>query len=97
MILAVLILTALFAVYYDTVGYYIQLGWDKMSFSKKRGETVQIDIPGPSGTLSAQLTPVPLGTRLENVASALESDVAAALGSGSGLGLGLQDPHKCSM
>jgi hypothetical protein len=92
MILAVIILTALFAVYYDTVGYYIQLGWDKMSFSKKRGETVQVDIPG---SISAQLTPVPhgsghapFGTGLENVASALESDVAAALGSGSGSGSG---------
>lgn len=85
-ILAVLILTALFAVYYETVGYYIQLGWDKMSFSKQREETVQVDIPG---SFSAQLTPVPhgsghapFGTGLEKVVSAMESDVAAALGSG---------------
>jgi len=96
MILAVLILMILFAIYYETVGYYIQLGWNKLSWSKKRDETVQIDVPGTDGILSAQLTPVPhrgasdngapFGTGLENVMNTIESDVAAALGSGSGSG-----------
>jgi hypothetical protein len=92
MIVAVLILMVLFAVYYETVGYYIQLGWNKMNGSKEREETVQIDIPGSGGALSAQLTPVPhgsangapFGTGLEKVMNTLESDVAAALGGGSG-------------
>jgi Extracellular link domain len=90
-ILAILVLVILFAVYYQTIGYYIQLGWDKLSWSKKHGETIEIDAPGG---VSAQLTPAapspstgdssgaPLGTGLGKVLGSLESDVATALGEG---------------
>jgi len=99
LIIALIVLVVLFAVYYQTVGYYIQLGWDKLSWSRKHGETVEIDAPGG---LSAQLTPAreggspgpanatetsgsPFGSGLGKMIGALESDVASALGeSGSG-------------
>ena len=55
MILAVIILVVLFAVYYETVGYYIQIGWDKLDWSRKHHEKVEIDVPGGP---SALLTPV---------------------------------------
>jgi len=88
--LAVILLMVLFAVYYQTIGYYIQIGWDKLSWSRKHGETVEIEVPGSHGMLGAQLTPVPAGGpvgsapfgSLEKVVSALESDVESALGSG---------------
>ena len=88
-IVAVILLIVLFAVYYQTIGYYIQIGWDKLSWSRRHGEKVEIDVPGGP---SAQLTPAPgpmpsdrpggapLGSGLEKVVSALESDVESALG-----------------
>lgn len=85
-LLAILVLVILFAVYYQTIGYYIQLGWDKLSWSKKHGEKIEIEAPGG---MSAQLTPAsdngsgaPLG--LGKVLNSLESDVATALGEGGG-------------
>jgi len=90
--LAVIILMVLFAVYYETIGYYIQIGWDKLEWSRKHGEKVEIKVPGGP---SAQLTPAhssgnpsgaPLGTGLEKVLGGLESDVESALGLGSGSG-----------
>jgi hypothetical protein len=90
-IIAVIVLIFVFAMYYQTIGYYIQLGWDKLSWSHRRGEKVEIDIPG--GPI-AELTPppptpqggpngAPLGTGLEKVLGALESDVENALGEGT--------------
>lgn len=86
-ILVIVVLIFVFAMYYNTIGYYIQLGWDKLSWSHRRGEKVEIDIPG--GPI-AELTPpppasmgAPLGTGLENVIGALESDVENALGEGT--------------
>ena len=84
-IIAVLVLMVVFAVYYQTIGYYIQIGWDKLSWSRKHGEKVEIDIPGGP---SAELTPAtsgtpsaaPLGTGLGKILGELESDVESALG-----------------
>ena len=92
MILAVIVLVVLFFVYYETFGYYIQIGWDKLNWSRKHHEKVEIDIPGGP---SALLTPspsvgsggpsgAPFGTGLEKVVSALESDVESALGGSGG-------------
>jgi hypothetical protein len=93
-LVALIVLVVLFAVYYQTIGYYIQLGWDKLSWSHKKGETVEIDAPGG---ISAVLTPPPkdptpvstgtagaspIGTGLGNILGNLESDVATALGEG---------------
>jgi hypothetical protein len=94
-VIALIVLIVLFAVYYQTIGYYIQLGWDKLSWSRKNGEIVEIDAPGG---LSAQLTPAPpetpgpanatetsgspFGSGLGKLIGSLESDVAAALGEG---------------
>ena len=88
-IIAVLVLMVVFAVYYQTIGYYIQIGWDKLSWSRKHGEKVEIDIPGGP---SAQLTPAtsgtpsaaPLGTGLGKILGELESDVESALGGAAG-------------
>ena len=85
--LALLILIILFAVYYETVGYYIQLGWDKMEWSKRRGEKVEISVPGGP---AVQLTPLDHGSSAHGssapgLMNRLESDVAVALGEvGSG-------------
>lgn len=92
-VIALIVLIVLFAVYYQTIGYYIQLGWDKLSWSRKHGEVVEIDAPGG---LSAQLTPAapetpgpanatetsgsPFGSGLGKLIGSLETDVAAALG-----------------
>lgn len=95
-VIAVIVLVVLFAVYYQTIGYYIQLGWDKLSWSRNHGEIVEIEAPGG---LSAQLTPAPeepepgsssgpsgapFGSGLSKLLGSLESDVATALGEGGG-------------
>jgi hypothetical protein len=76
LIVAVLVLTALFAVYYETVGYYVQIGWEKLGWSRKHGEKIEIDVPGLP---PAQLIPPPNGTPLEKDVKRLESDVEKAL------------------
>ena len=93
-VIALIVLIVLFAVYYQTIGYYIQLGWDKLSWSRNRGEIVEIEAPGG---LSAQLTPAPeepepgsssgpsgapFGSGISKLLGSLESDVATALGEG---------------
>jgi hypothetical protein len=87
-LLIILALVILFAIYYQTIGYYIQLGWDKLKWSHDRGEKIEIDVPGP---ISAQLTPAPAGgsgnggasisSSLSGAINRLESDVETALGS----------------
>jgi hypothetical protein len=89
-ILIVLVaLIILFAVYYQTIGYYIQIGWDKLKWSHDRGERVEIDVPGP---IDATLRPAIQSTQggssisdsISGAISTLESDVEAALGSAGG-------------
>ena len=48
MILAMVIvgIMILFAVYYETIGYYFQIGWDKLKWSHDNGEKIKIDLPG---------------------------------------------------
>jgi hypothetical protein len=93
MVVVVLILIAVIAIYYETVGYYINLGWEKLQWSHARGEEIKIQVPGADVT--AKLSPAPASSpsdgsdssspfaALESGISNLESDVAAALG-GSG-------------
>jgi hypothetical protein len=87
----IVVLMILFAVYYNTIGYYIDLGWKKLMRSHERGETVEIRVPGGP---SAQLTPAPddspsptggaagtsIAASLSGAVSRVESDVEAALG-----------------
>jgi hypothetical protein len=85
-LLVVVVLIILFAVYYETIGYYIQLGWDKLGWSRAHGERVEIKAPGG---MTAMMAPVAdAGTNiagsLEGAAQRIESDVEAALGMGSG-------------
>lgn len=91
-LLIVGVLVIVFAVYYKTIGYYINIGWKKLKGSHDRGETVEVDAPGG---ISAQLTPAStpsqstgasIGSEIGNAISALESDVEAALGGSSGSG-----------
>lgn len=86
MILVVVFLVALFAVYYETVGYYFQLGWERLRASHNAGERVEIQVPGT--TISAHLQPAmeptaggaSISSSLSGAVQTLESDVAAALG-----------------
>jgi hypothetical protein len=102
-LLVVGVLVILFAVYYKTIGYYINIGWKKLKGSHDRGEVVEVDAPGG---LSAQLTPAAaptqskgasIGSEISSAISALESDVEAALGgSGSGSGPGKKQVFNIS-
>lgn len=98
-LLVLVILIALFALYYKTIGYYIQLGWDKLGWSKRHGETVEIKVPGmPAATLTPEhggpegsassLTAgaSAIGSDIEGAMKRLESDVESALGGGAGGG-----------
>lgn len=82
-LLIVLVLVVLFAVYYQTIGYYIQIGWEKLKWSHDRGERVEIDVPGP---ISAELVPAgpsigaTISKDIRSAVGTLESDVESALG-----------------
>jgi hypothetical protein len=88
LIAAVLILMVLMAIYYQTIGYYINIGWNKLMWSHDRGEKIKIEVPGSD--ISAELKPAATSTLssvesgIESAVSNLESDVATALGSGHG-------------
>lgn len=99
MVVIVLILVAVIAIYYETVGYYINLGWDKLQWSHARGEEIKIQVPGAD--IQANLTPAPAPVAapssssespfgaIGNSISQLETDVESALGlSGSSSGTG---------
>lgn len=83
-LLVVGVLVILFAVYYKTIGYYINIGWKKLKGSHDRGEVVEVDAPGG---VSAQLTPA-APSQSKGIISTLESDVEAALGYDSDSGSG---------
>jgi hypothetical protein len=85
-------MVVLFAVYYETVGYYFQLGWEGLGWSRAHGEQIRID--GPGG-MEAWMTPGGGGDRrrgskdgggggligeVGEAVDRLESDVEAALG-----------------
>lgn len=90
-VLIVVLLVVVFALYYQTIGYYIQIGWEKLGWSRKRGERIEIQTPG--GGLTADLTPATGGNAgasiedsLSGAVKRLESDVETALGTGVGPG-----------
>lgn len=91
-ILIIVVLFVVVAIYYQTIGYYIQIGWEKLGWSRQHGERIRIDIPG--GGPSAALTPATgghVGASLEaalgGVVNRIETDVETALG-GAQVGLG---------
>ena len=79
MVLALIALVVLFYVYYEVIGYYIQLGWSNLMTSRDRGERVDIKTPGG---VHARLNPTG-PTELQRI----ESDVEQGLGLGSGSGV----------
>jgi hypothetical protein len=90
LLLVLLVLVVLFAVYYQTIGYYIQIGWAKLGWSRAHGERVEIQVPGgPSAELTPATDSGASGSSIEKSLSGamqrIESDVEAALG-GSGSG-----------
>jgi hypothetical protein len=98
-LLVLLALVILFAVYYQTIGYYIQIGWDKLKWSHDRGERVDIDVPGP---ISAQLQPAmtagggnTISNDFRSAIGTLETDVKTALGD-VGLGAGAKQVFNVS-
>jgi hypothetical protein len=90
-VLILILLVILFAVYYQTIGYYIHLGWSKLAWSHDRGEKIEIVVPGTE--VVAQLHPAApaggpsassFGASLSGAVNRLESDVESALGVGAG-------------
>ena len=80
----VIILVIVFAIYYQTIGYYFKLGWEKLWWSKDQHEKIDIVTPvGPTATL----TPAPantaagssIGQSFGKALGKLESDVESAL------------------
>ena len=85
-VIVLVALVILFAVYYQTIGYYIQIGWDKLKWSHDRGERVDIDVPGPVDATLSPATGSSAGSAIGSISGAianLESDVEAALSGGS--------------
>ncbi len=89
-LLVIVVLVVLFAVYYNTIGYYITLGWEKLGWSRRHGESVEINVPGgPSATLTPSPASSPsiasdIEADLGGIAKTLERDVETALGSDGG-------------
>ena len=84
-ILIVVVLIVLFAVYYKTIGYYINLGWEKLKWSHDRGEKIEIKVPGSDITATMKPTKSDddsLGSDVERGFKKIESDVESALGFG---------------
>ena len=89
-LLIVVLLVVVFAVYYQTIGYYIQIGWEKLGWSRAHGERIHIEAPGG---MSAELSPATGGNAgasiehsLGGAMKKLEADVETALGSSVGPG-----------
>ncbi len=89
MLVIVAVVMVLIWVYYETIGYYISLGWKKMKWSHDNKEKIEIDVPGSQ--ISAELTPTSegkeTGSPLDSIGKeikSLESDVASALGGSGG-------------
>jgi hypothetical protein len=72
-IFVVVVVMVLIAIYYQTIGYSLNLGWDKLNWSRSNNEKITIDVPGTP--IEAELKPVTIGSTL----NALESDVEKAL------------------
>jgi hypothetical protein len=89
-LLVIIALMIVMAFYYETIGYYVSIGWNKLMGSRARGETVEIGVPGTG--LHAKLQPAgdpafPGGDKpssvvgsLDKALQRLETDVDAALG-----------------
>lgn len=80
-IVIVLAVMILIAVYYETIGYYFDIGWKKLRWSHDHEEKIKIEVPGSQ--VSAELKPAHHEKEKE-ASSILESDVEKALGSGGG-------------
>ena len=88
--LIVIVLIVLFAIYYKTIGYYINLGWEKLKWSHDRGEKIEIKVPGSDITATMKPTKSSndssndsIGSEIESGFKKMESDVESALGFGS--------------
>lgn len=82
-IASIVAVVILFAIYYQTIGYYIQIGWDKLKWSRDQGETVKMNIPGTE--ISGELAPSSASAIQSSISSAaqtIEDDVEAALSMG---------------
>ena len=85
----VILLVVVFAVYYQTIGYYFNLGWNNLAWSKENKENVQIDTPVGDATLTPAPAPAKghgssIGKSFDKTLNKLESDVEAALSSVTG-------------
>lgn len=94
--IVVIVLVLVFAIYYQTIGYYIQVGWSKLQWSHQRGEKIDIEVPGTG--LGAHIRPSDSGSsgsssgspisniasELANAVGSLESDVESALSGSAG-------------
>jgi hypothetical protein len=93
-LVVLLALVVLFAVYYQTIGYYIQIGWKKLDWSHDRGERIDIQVPGadvvahlaPAAPPPAAGGPSSIIGGMEAATRRLETDVEAALSGMTGGG-----------
>jgi hypothetical protein len=81
-IVIVFLLVIVFAVYYQTIGYYFNLGWDRLAWSKDNKEKVHIDTPVGDATMTPAPEPAP--NSIGKTIKKLESDVEAALSAVTG-------------
>lgn len=89
-LLVIVALMIVMAFYYETIGYYVSVGWNKLMGSRARGETVEIGVPGTG--LHAKLQPAgdapsaggdkpsSVVGSLDKALQRLETDVDVALG-----------------
>ena len=82
----IVVVMILIFIYYQTVGYSFDLGWDKMKWSRDNDEKIKIEVPGTK--ISAELNPItknqPASTAIDGPIQRIESDVQNALGLGDG-------------
>lgn len=76
MIIFVGIVMVLIWVYYETIGYYFNLGWEKMRWSNNHNEKIKIEVPGTP--IVAELKPVEHHPK-EEVIQIIDKDVEQAL------------------
>ena len=82
----IVVVMILIFIYYQTIGYSFDLGWDKMKMSRDNEEKIKIEVPGTK--ISAELKPIAkneaASAEINGPIQRIETDVQNALGLGDG-------------